>query len=268
MKLRQIPVDQVQVPQVRVTAVYDEEQKQLLRESLKAMGTVQPIILVQNEHGFEVVDGLHRLEEARARGEKTISAVVYEGGPQDTLLMNLVLNRVRGKAKASEMVGVIKALWQDHGLDSDTIATKTGLTRDYIEKLQRISQASPGVQEALDREIIGVGAAYELARLPRPAQQEELVAKYQIWRFKLSELHQFVNEILRQMEEIAAQPTPAQPQAKPEPPRYYCDGCKKETPFNYLRAVPLCPDCFGAVWRLARGEEPSPVPAEDKAPPP
>lgn len=268
MKLKQVRVDLVDVPAVRVTAQYDEEHLKLLTDSLAAMGTVNPIILVQTGERYQVVDGLHRWEEAKVRGDQTIPSVVYEGGPGEALLMNLVLNRVRGKVKASEMVAVIKALWQDHGLDSDTIATKTGLSRDYIEKLQRISLASPGVQEALDREVIGVSAAYEIARLPRQEQQEELVAKYQIWRFKIAELRQFINEILRQIEGMAAQPTPAQPQARLAPPQYYCDGCKKETPLAYLRAVPLCPDCFGAVWRLARGAEPSPVAAEDKAPPP
>ena len=71
--------------------------------------------------GAEVVDGLHRVEEARRRGETTISAVIREGTATEALLQNLVLNRVRGKVKASEMVAVIGALWKDHGMDSDQI---------------------------------------------------------------------------------------------------------------------------------------------------
>jgi len=206
MKHRNIPVDKITIPTTRVTAVYDEEQLQLLRQSLAAMGTIQPIVVVGTEAGYEVVDGLHRLQEARARGEAQISAVVYEGTPADSLLMNLVLNRVRGKVKASEMVAVIKSLWQDHQMDSDAIAAKTGLGRDYIEQLQVISQAAPGVQEALDREVIGVGIAYQLARLPSHLQQEEVLAKSQVWRLTVKDVKEQVDEVLRMMQALQAAP--------------------------------------------------------------
>ena len=262
MKLRQVPIEQVLVPQVRVTAVYDEGQLELLRESLKVMGTVQPIIVVQTEAGFEVVDGLHRLEEARSRGEKTISAVVYEGGPQDTLLMNLVLNRLRGKTKASEMVAVIKTLWKDHGMDSDTIAARTGLTRDYIEKLQVISQASPGVQAALDQEVIGIGHAYEIARLPRHAQQEEVIAQFQVWRWTIKQLKEQVDMVLQQMEAIGAGTPEGAPREKPAPPKILCQACQEDTPPEHLRSVILCPECFSEVYRKGRARVPPPVPVK------
>lgn len=263
MKLRQLPLDQVKVPDIRVTATYDEEHLKLLKDSLAAMGTVNPVIVAQDGDHFLLIDGLHRLQEARARGEKTIPAVVYEGGPGEALLMNLVLNRVRGKVRASEMVQVIASLWKDHGMDSEAIGAKTGLGRDYIEKLQRISQAAPSVQEALEKEIIGVGAAYEIARLPHHLQQEELMAKYQIWRFTAKELHDFVGKVLQEMEGLQAQVAQA-PAAQPRAPETYaCEGCKAEVPARYLRPVMVCPDCFGQVWRLARGKAEAPAPAGD-----
>ena len=86
MKLRQVPVDLIDVPKVRVTAQYDEEMLALLKDSLASMGTVNPIILGANGERYEIIDGLHRLQEARARGEKTISSVIYEGGPKEALL--------------------------------------------------------------------------------------------------------------------------------------------------------------------------------------
>ena len=267
MKLRQVPVDQVRVPPVRVTAVYDEEQLQLLRESLTAMGTVQPIVVVQDGQGYEVVDGLHRLQEAQARGDKTISAVVYEGSSQDSLLMNLVLNRVRGKVKASEMVAVIGSLWKDHGMDSEAIGEKTGLGRDYIEKLQVISQASSGVKEALDREVIGVGAAFEIARLPTHIQQDEVVAKYQIWRFSVKELHAFVDDVLKAMAELKPGDSPPAPPAPLAPPKYYCEVCKEEVEPRMLKPLQLCPDCFGVAYRESRARAASKASTEEKAPP-
>jgi len=252
MKLRQIPCDQIRVPAVRVTAVYDEEHLALLRSSLEAMGTVNPIIVVAVDGGFEVVDGLHRWQEAKSRGATTIPAVVQEGGPAESLLMNLVLNKVRGKVKASEMVAVIQELWKTHQMDSDAIAAKTGLTRDYIEKLQTISTASIPLKQALEEERIGVGAAYEISRLPSPLQQEQVLNQHLVFNVPIKELRQLVNNVLKEMEAIKLGAAAAPPKEPPAPPVYLCEACHNEIDPKYLRPVVVCPDCYGRVWRLAK----------------
>jgi ParB/RepB/Spo0J family partition protein len=259
MKTREVPVAEIVVPGTRVTAVYDEELQELLKETMAAMGMITPVVVVQTPLGYRLVDGLHRLQEVKAAGCDTIDAVVYEGEEKDSLLMNLVLNRTRGKTKASEMATVIGALYQEYGLDSDAIREKTGLSREYIEKLIKISQASPSVQELLDQEIIGVGAAYEISRLPAKEQQDELCARTQIWRYMVKELKELVDETLRIMQQ-----TPGAPPPPPTPVAqvYHCEGCGKETEPKYLRPVMLCPDCFGVLYRL---REPAAAESKDAA---
>jgi len=243
---KQVPIDEISVPETRVTAVYDEDLRDLLKETMATMGMITPVVLVQTKEGYRLVDGLHRLQEQQAAGHPTIDAVVYEGEEKDSLLMNLVLNKTRGKTKASEMVVVIGALYKEYELDPDAIQAKTGLKRDYIEKLIKISQASPSVQDLLDQEIIGVGAAFELSRLPAKEQQDELCARTQIWRYTVQDLKELVDETIRIMGQ-----QPGEPAAPPPPPttEYACEGCLNKMAPKYLRPVMLCPDCFGIVWR-------------------
>jgi len=246
MKTKKVPIEEITVPETRVTAVYDEELQQLLKETMAAMGMITPIVVVQTPEGYRLVDGQHRLQEKKAAGDTTVDAVVYEGEEKDSLLMNLVINRTRGKTKASEMVRVIGALFDEYEMDSDAIKEKTGFSRDYIEKLIQISRASPSVQEILDQEIIGVGAAFEISRLPAKEQQDELCARTQIWRYKVQELKELVDEAIRIMSS-----TPGAPPAPVVPPTpvYHCEGCHKEAEPKYLRPVMLCPDCFGLLYR-------------------
>jgi ParB-like chromosome segregation protein Spo0J len=246
MKLDRIAVKLCRVPEVRITAVFDEELQKLLRDSLVAMGQVQPIVVTQAGEEFIVVDGAHRLEEARRRGDELIDAVIYAGDAKDALLKNLVLNRLRGKTKASEMVKVMAALGNDYRLGIDEIRDKTGLSRDYIEKLLKVSTASPSVIEALDQEIIGVGHAFEVSRLSSWVVQDEIMSKYQVWRWTVKELHEQVEQVLAMISET---PPPAAETKPSEPAKYCCEVCKKEAQLRYLRAVLLCPDCFGVVWR-------------------
>ncbi|MFQ5886785.1 MAG: ParB/RepB/Spo0J family partition protein [Anaerolineae bacterium] len=252
MRVIQVPIEHIAVPEVRVTAVYDEELQELLKESLEAAGQIQPIVVVKEGERYELVDGLHRLEEARKRGDLKIPAVIYEGDSRRALVLNLITNRLRGKTKASEMVAVIGELASRYGMDSDAIQKETGLTRDYIEKLWRISEAAPGVLEALDAEAIGVGVAHEIARLPTHLVQEEYVAKSILYKLTVPAVKEFVDEVLRQMELIREEPAPVE---RPAPPRPFCEGCKETPEPKYLTPVLLCPTCYGVIFRHARERE-------------
>jgi len=246
MRTETVPVSEIQIPETRVTAVYDDELRDMLKETMRAMGMITPVVVVKTPQGYRLVDGLHRVQEKMAAGETTIDAVVYEGEEKDSLLLNLVLNRTRGKTKASEMVNVIGALFEEYKMDPDAIKAKTGLNRDYIEKLIKISRASESVRSLLDQEIIGVGAAFEISRLPAREQQDEICARTQIWRYTVKDLKGLVDETLRIM---AQTPGPTGPPPPPAPAKYRCEGCQKELEAKYHKPVTLCPDCYGVIFR-------------------
>lgn len=259
-KITQVECSSIIVPEVRITAAYDEELTQQLHQSLQDVGQVQPITLVLTDGRYYLVDGLHRLREAQVQGKKTISAVVYEGDPADVLLKNIITNRMRGKTKASEMVKVIQSLWKDYKLDSDQICQRTGFARDYVEKLMKISEAAPEVQEALDAEIIGVGAAFEISRLPNHIAQAELASRTGIWKLTVKQLKEYVDQVLHFVEDIKNHP-PAPPPPGP-PPVYTCDVCKTTQNPRDLRAIQICPGCYSLAWQAAKASKPAaPAPA-------
>ena len=255
MELVRVKPGEIVVPEVRVTAQFDEELYQRFKESIKAVGQITPPIVYKVKDQLVLCDGLHRIQEAIANGEAEIDVAVIPGDMVDVLSKNIFLDHLRGKTPVSQMVTVIKALNQEYNLDPDQIGEKTGLTRGYIEKLLQISTASPAVQEALDQGIIGVGHAFELSRLPYPIQQEEVIAKHQVWRFSIKELKEQVDAVLSEMDLIKQSEAPITPSV-PQPPRKYsCEGCKEETEPRYLRPVMLCPNCFGEVWRLGKARK-------------
>lgn len=264
MKLRKVDPTLIKVPEVRVTAKFEPELYQQFQESMKLVGQITPPIVYEVEGELVLCDGLHRLQEALANGEKLVSVGVISGDMVDVLTKNIFLDHLRGKTPPSEMVKVIGALYQDYHLDPDMIKEKTGLSRDYIEKLIRICQASPGVVEAIDQGQLGVSHAYEIARLPYPIQQEEVIAKHSVWRWTVAELKDQVDNVLREMELIKQAPPGQEPREPTAPRLYSCEGCKTTTEPRYLRPVMLCPNCFGNVWQLAReAKEAEAVAAEE-----
>lgn len=203
MKLRKVNPHSIVVPEVRVTAQFDDELYQQFKESIAAVGQITPPICYEVGEELVLCDGLHRLQESISHGETSVDVVVIPGDMIDVMTKNIFLDHLRGRTPVSQMVKVIRTLYQEYNLDPDQIKEKTGLTRDYIEKLLKIGMASPTVQDALDQGVIGVGHAFELSRLPYAIQQEELIAKQQIYRFKVPELHEFVDNVLREMKLVA-----------------------------------------------------------------
>jgi ParB/RepB/Spo0J family partition protein len=262
--VKNVKIADITIPDVRVNAIYDEELQGQLRGSLEVAGQLVPILVIDTGEGYELVDGRHRLEEAIRAGRKTIESKVLPGDSIDALLFNLATNRIRGKTKASEMVTVIDRLVHTEGLDSDQIAARTGLTRDYIERLWKISEADPSIQEALDRELIGVGVAFEVSRLPRREQQENVMGTVHTFHMATHQVKALVDATLQEMAK-PAEPTQPKLVPEPEPPR--CEVCKDIAQANLLVQVTLDPKCFGKIAYLVaedkdRQEKPYAEPRE------
>jgi len=262
MKLRKLDPHIIKVPEVRVTAQFDPDLYQQFKASIEAVGQITPPICCEVDGEMVLCDGLHRLQEAIASGKSTVDVVVIPGDMVDVLTRNIFLDHLRGKTPLTQMVRVIKTLYQEYNLAPDQIQEKTGLTRNYIEKLIRISETSPVVQEALDRGTIGVGIAFELSRLPYEIIQEEIIAKHEHYEMKVAEIKDLVDKTLVELD-LLKQAPPAAPPGKPrEPAQYACEGCHGIIEPRYLRPVMLCPNCFGEVWRLGKAR---PEPKEEAA---
>ena len=259
MKHRRVAPSTIQVPEVRVTASWDEEHLSMFKESIQTLGQLEPILCVEQGEQLILVDGLHRLQEAIARGDSRVDVVSIPGSLQDVLLQNLVTNRLRGKTKTSEMVAVIAALSEEFGMDSDAIREKTGLSRDYIERLQWVSQAIPEVRGALDDDQIGVGHAYEIARYLTPDEQFRMLQLLLQYRWKVADLREYVQLTIhsRHPEDLEAPPAAVRPLIH----LASCHYCHTAMGPQHLVSMPTCPSCSGLLLqmvqeteRLARGQ--------------
>ena len=271
MKLRKVDPNSIVVPEVRVTARFDPELWEQFQSSIKEIGAVAPIIccevdpsqikaagmseeeikryLQPNGEVLVLVDGLHRLVEVRNKGEAKVEVAVIPGDMVDVLTRNLFLDHMRGKTPVSEMVTVIEVLWKEYELDSEKIAAKTGLTRDYVEKLQKLTDLTPYCRQALDEGRISVGQAYEIVRIKDPVRQEMVEGQVELYHFKVLELREHVNNILEMLTPTSQEPTPA---ATPEPFLVECKFCHEKYDIHQIANPAICNDCAGALILINR----------------
>lgn len=240
MRHRQVSPDKIRVPEVRVTARFDEETWQQFQHSIEEVGAVAPIICCEVDGELVLVDGLHRLVEAKRTGRTPVDVMIIPGDMIDVLTKNIFLDHLRGKTPVSEMVKVIETLFVEYGLGVDEIAAKTGMTRDYVERLLKISELTPYCREALDQERIKVGHAIELARIKDPVRQETVLGQLELYHWPVKELHEYIDSL----EAILAQPpTPPGGGAPPPPIKIKCFYCREDKDPTELAFPPTCRDC-------------------------
>jgi len=245
MKLIKIDPNKVMIPEIRVTARFDDEKLAMFKESIKSTGQVAPIICVMVDGQVVLVDGLHRLNEAIQNGDKVILAVITDGDMVDVLTKNIYVDHLRGKVPPSEMRGVIEALYKEYNLGIEDIVKKTGLSQAYVEKLLIISNLTPMCLEALDDERIGVGIAFELTKSKSPDQQEVFLQMCIANRWTLAQLKAFMDQT-REIEDNrteAPAPEPAQVSQT-----VACRFCGDEYPPQQLASLIMCHNCQGIMF--------------------
>jgi ParB/RepB/Spo0J family partition protein len=244
MKLRKVSPGKIKIPDVRIKGVFDEETKRLLADSMAGMGQIAPIICCEVDGELVLVDGENRLETARRAQWENIEVAVIPGDMSDVLTRNLFLDHIRGKHTPGQMLKVIETLWKDYGLDSEKIASKTGLKRDYIEQFQLLSVLTPKVRAALDEDRIKLGHASALAKIKDPVQQEVVFQQLSLYRWGVAELQAFVKQVLD------AVPPPGQEAAPPVergPLMAKCFYCGAELPISNISNPNTCVDCASVL---------------------
>jgi ParB-like chromosome segregation protein Spo0J len=240
MRHRKVNPDLINVPEVRVTARFDPETWAQFQSSMTEVGAIAPVICCEVEGALVLVDGLHRLLEAKRLQQTSIDIVIIPGDMIDVLTKNIFLDHLRGKTPVSEMVKVIETLSKEYGLDSEAIAAKTGMTRDYVEKLQKVSELTPYCRAALDEDRIKVGHGLELARIKDPVRQETVLGQLELYHWGVKELHEYIDGLEAILAKPAAPPTPGTPLA---PIKIRCFYCREDRDPAELAFPPTCRDC-------------------------
>ena len=264
MKLRRVKIDDVKIPETRVTARFDPELWEQFQNSIKSTGQIAPIIVYQVEEELVLCDGLHRLVEAKNNGDHYIMAAIIPGDMADVLTKNIFLDHLRGKTPVSEMVSVIEVLWKELGLDSEKMAEKTGLTRDYVEKLQKLSELTPLIRQALDEGRIGVGHAAALTKIQDPARQEMVFNQWLLYHWPIRELEDYIKSILAILEEQVEEAVV--PEERP-PVQLRCKFCGELYDLAQVSNPTTCVVCSGIMFQAvaaARAEAAKETLSEDE----
>lgn len=160
-----------------------EEKEQLLK-SIKAQGTIEPLIVRPlSENEYEVISGHRRLEICKELGMEKIPVIVRNLTNEQAVSMMVDANLHRNNILPSERAFAYKMKWEAAKKSEKTlsqpatkyrsderIANEFGIGKDTLHRYIRLTYLIPELLEMVDKGRIALTPAVELSYLTHEEQ--------------------------------------------------------------------------------------------------
>jgi ParB family chromosome partitioning protein len=148
-----------------------------LVHSLKTVGLLQPVVVREAAHGYELVAGERRWRAAGEAGWDQIPALVRQTSDEDVLRDALLENLHRVQLNPLEEAAAYQQLLGDFGVTQDELADRLGRSRPHVTNTLRLLKLPAGVQRRVAAGVLSAGHARALLALDTEEQMETLAAR-------------------------------------------------------------------------------------------
>jgi ParB family chromosome partitioning protein len=163
--LREIAVGDIRPNRFQPRRAFDPEALKELKQSIASTGLIQPIVVRQSGHGYELVAGERRWRAVRELGWKRIPAVVRDVDERTLLTVALVENLQRASLSPIDEAEGYERLTREFSLSHGEIATAVGRDRSTVANAVRLLKLPKSVQQLLDSGALTAGHARALLSL-------------------------------------------------------------------------------------------------------
>lgn len=172
-----IPVGDISPNRRQPRSDFDRGALDLLTESIRQVGVLQPVVVRPQGGGYLLVAGERRWRAAQAAGLTEIPALIRETDEQGSLTEALVENLQREDLGPLEEAAAFAQLQDDFGMTHAEIGERVGRSRAAITNSLRLLQLGPVIQAALVTGDLTAGHARALLSVDDPATAEKLAGR-------------------------------------------------------------------------------------------
>jgi ParB family chromosome partitioning protein len=190
---------------------FDEDELARLRDSIKAHGVLQPLVVRKVGDEFQLIAGERRLRAAREAGLNEVPVHVVAFDDQQVFEAALVENIQRSDLNPVEKAQGFKDYLEKFGLTQDQLGAKLGLDRTTISNLLGLLNLPAEVQDAVRLGQISLGHAKVLKGVPDADRQAALCKEVILKSLSVHALEQLV----KQQKQDPAGDKPGRPPAEP-----------------------------------------------------
>lgn len=145
--VRNIKITDIEPNKNQPRKYFDKDALQLLADSIKEHGIIQPIVVAKAAKGYEIVTGERRWRASRLAGLTEIPAIVREYSPQNLMEVALIENIQREDLNPIEEAAAYRSLMDEFDLTQEDISARLGKSRSTIANSLRLLSLEPELQK-------------------------------------------------------------------------------------------------------------------------
>ncbi|MCD5463634.1 nucleoid occlusion protein [Lactobacillus delbrueckii] len=148
-QVQDLPVAEIHPNRYQPRRTFSDDSIQQLAQTLQEEGLLQPIIVRQDQGGYEIIAGERRFRAAKSLGWEKIPAIVNNLDDQQTASLALIENLQRENLNPIDEAQAYEQLMQLNDLTQTQLAQDIGKSQSYVANKLRLLKLAEPVQEYL-----------------------------------------------------------------------------------------------------------------------
>ncbi|MBR2569860.1 MAG: nucleoid occlusion protein [Paenibacillus sp.] len=148
-EVKQLPVDEIVMSPYQPRTVFDDDRIDVLAQTIKTHGVIQPIVVRQRDGHYEIIAGERRYRAVKKLGYETIPGIIRDINDSQAASIALIENLQREGLTSVEEAYAYQKLIDLHELTQESLAQRLGKSQSTIANKIRLLQLPDPVKQAL-----------------------------------------------------------------------------------------------------------------------
>lgn len=148
-QIQDLPLDKIVPNRYQPRHKFSDESIRELAQTLDEEGLLQPIVVRENNDGYEIIAGERRYRAAKYLNWETIPAIVNNLDDEQAASLALIENLQREDLNPIDEATAYQNLMKINSLTQATLAKDMGKSQPYVANKLRLLKLCPDVQDAL-----------------------------------------------------------------------------------------------------------------------
>lgn len=218
-----LPLQKVEPNPNQPRKVFDPEELEVLAESIRQHGIIQPLTVRKGESGYyQIIAGERRWRAARLANLRTVPVVVLEVDDREAMELALIENLQRQDLNPMEEARGYQQLMEEYAMTQEQVAERVGKSRPAVANSLRLLGLPQTIAQQVTEGTLTAGHARALMVLDTAKQQEKAAQKITALRLSVRQ----AEELCKSM---AKEETTPKPKKRQDPLQVdYVAECEKE----------------------------------------
>ena len=204
-----LPIEKIEPRADQPRKRFDPEALEMLAESIRTYGLIQPITVRPLDSGFyQIIAGERRWRAARMAGLSEVPVVVLEADDRTVMELALVENLQRQDLNPMEEAEGYQRLMKEYGLTQEEAAARVGKSRPAVANALRLLLLPEEVRSLVEDGTISAGHARAILSLPAARLQKAAAQKIVALRLSVRQAEAMCKRMLQDEEKPEPKPAP------------------------------------------------------------